>query len=208
MARYAITLLLLLSTAVLHGLIGHVQANAAQTSSLPVLLKIPSQILNFRQARPDIPVPEFVRQNLETNTILMRDYVSSHGQLVQMSIVFAEKTRRSLHFPEVCFTGQGWQTHGRSSIPVGILFVGQGLTVQKGDAREAVLYWFKTGNNFTGNYFLNSYYWARDKLLLRAPSTMLVRLSAPIGPKGEEYAYRALNDFASGLAPVLLDTIP
>ena len=151
MARYAITLLLLLSTAVLHGLIGHVQANAAQTSSLPVLLKIPSQILNFRQARPDIPVPEFVRQNLETNTILMRDYVSSHGQLVQMSIVFAEKTRRSLHFPEVCFTGQGWQTHGRSSIPVGILFVGQGLTVQKGDAREAVLYWFKTGNNFTGN---------------------------------------------------------
>lgn len=208
MARYVITLLLLLSTAVIHGVIGHVQSNAAQTSSLPTLLNIPSQILNFRQARPDAPVPESVRQNLETNTILMRDYVSSYGQLVQLAIVFAEKTRRSLHFPEVCFTGQGWETHGRSSIPVGVLFVGQGLTLQKGDAREAVLYWFKTGRNFSGNYFLNSYYWARDKLLLRAPSTMLVRLSTRIGSEGEAYAYRVLNDFASGLAPVLLETIP
>ncbi|NIA15328.1 MAG: EpsI family protein [Nitrospiraceae bacterium] len=207
MTRYVITFLMLLSTVVLHGVIGHVQANAAQTSSLPELLNIPSQILEFRQAQPDTPVPESIRQNLETNTILMRNYISSYGRPVQLTIVYAEKTRRSLHFPEVCFTGQGWETRSKSPIPVGTLFIGQGLTVQKGDAQEAVLYWFKTGRQFTANYFLNTYYWARDKLLLRNPSTMLIRLSTPVGDQGEERAYRALSDFAAGLSPILIETI-
>ena len=209
MARYAITLLMLLCTAFLHGLIGHVQANVAEADSLPELRRqVPSQILQFSQAQPDMPVPESVRKNLETNTILMRTYASPSGRPVRLAIVYAEKTRRSLHFPEVCFTGQGWETYGKSAIPVGIHFVGQGLSVQKGDAREAVLYWFKTDRNLTGSYFLNSYYWARDKLLLRSPSSMLVRLSTPVGSEGEAYAYRILTDFAAGLAPILLETIP
>lgn len=209
MTRYAITLLMLLCTAFLHGLIGHVQANVAEADSLPELRRqVPSQILQFSQAQPDMPVPESVRKNLETNTILMRTYASSSGRPVRLAIVYAEKTRRSLHFPEVCFTGQGWETYGKSAIPVGVHFVGQGLSVQKGDAREAVLYWFKTDRNLTGSYFLNSYYWSRDKLLLRSPSTMLVRLSTPIGSEGEAYAYRILTDFAAGLAPVLLENIP
>jgi EpsI family protein len=121
-----------------------------------------------------------------------------------LTIVFAENTRRSLHFPEVCFTGQGWETHGKAMMPVGAQFVGQRLTLQKGEARQAVIYWFQTVNNLTGSYFTNSYYWARDKLFGRSPSSMLVRVSTPIGGKGEEAAYRLLNDFASGLAPVLL----
>ena len=208
MNKHLAVLLIVLSTTIAHIYIGQKQNSVAQASSLPDLLNIPSRVLEFKQLRPDSPVPESTRRTLETNTILMRDYASAHGRPVNLTIVYAEKTRRSLHFPEVCFTGQGWETHGKYTIPVGTYFLGQGLTVQKGDSKSAVLYWFKTGNELTGSYYKNTFNWSSDKLLLRNPSTMLVRLSTPVGEQGEELAYQILSDFASGLTPILFDTIP
>ena len=208
MTRYLATLLLILSTTVIHRTITHVQAVNAMTSKAPALIDLPDRILAFTKTGEDSPASESVREILETNTILARTYTSPVGEPVQLMIVYAENTRRSLHFPEVCFTGQGWETHGKSSIPIGTLFIGQRLTLQKGDVRQAVVYWFKTGDTSTGSYFVNSYIWARDKLLMKDPSAMLVRLSTPIGIQGEEEAYRVLNEFASGLAPVLLDAAP
>jgi len=207
MARYGITIILLLATALVHRAVVSIQGTAAESSASPTVLNVPSQLLDFRQARPDIPVDNSVRQLLETNTVLMRDYVSARGELVQLAIVYAENTRRSLHFPEVCLTGQGWEVSGQSAVPIGLLFVAKSLTLQKGDQQEAVIYWFQTGEHLTGNYFLNSFQWAWDRLLLRKPSTMLVRISAPIGKQGREAAFSVLNDFAAALAPVLLETI-
>lgn len=207
MARYILTLVVLSVTAGLHITITNAQVRAAQSSFEPVTLNIPAEIMGYRQARPDIPVAEDIREQLETNTILIRDYFSPFGMPVNLTIVYAETTRRSLHFPEVCFTGQGWEVGAVSSIPVGFLFVGKGLVLQRSDAREAVLYWFKTGDRMTGSYFLNSYYWARDMLLFRSPSSMLVRLSTPVASQDDEAAFLVLNDFASALAPVLLETI-
>ncbi len=208
MIRYVLTLALLLATAVAHLGIGSVQANAARNSSPPELFAIPADIMGYRQAGPDVPVNESINKELETNSILIRNYVAPSGAVVQLTIVFAENTRRSIHFPEVCFTGQGWETHGKAPVPVGVNFIGQGLTLQKGDAREAVVYWFKTGESFTSNYLVNSYYWARDKLLLRSPSTMLIRVGTSINNQGEEAAFQILADFASALTPILLETFP
>jgi len=132
----------------------------------------------------------------------------AYGGYVQLTVVYAGKTRRSLHFPEVCFTGQGWETQDKFSIPVGLSFVGQGLVLQNGESRQAVLYFFKTGKDLTGNYFANSVSWVRDTFLLRSPSSMLVRISKPVDEQNEDRAIRLLNDFASGLAPILLETIP
>lgn len=207
MIRYILTLALLLATALVHAGIGFAQANAARNSSPPDLFAIPADIMGFRQAGPDVPVDESINQQLETNSILIRNYVAPSGAIVQLSIVYAQNTRRSIHFPEVCFTGQGWETHGKAPIPVGVNFIGQGLTLQRGDARDAVLYWFKTGDEFTSNYLVNSYFWARDKLLLRAPSTMLIRLGTPI-KQSEQVSFQILTDFASALTPILLETFP
>lgn len=207
MIRYILAILILTITAVLSFAIKNAQTHAANASYDPVSLDIPSEIMGYRQARADIPVDESIRQQLETNTILMRDYFSPFGVPVNLTIVYAETTRRSLHFPEVCFTGQGWEVGAVSSLPVGLFFVGKGLVLQKGDAREAVLYWFKTGQEMTGNYFLNSFYWARDMLLMRSPTSMLVRLSTPIGGQGDEAAFSVLTDFAAALAPILRENI-
>ena len=170
---------------------------------MDALSGIPPRILDFQQVGEDRELPESVRRNLETNTILMRDYIAPSGRPVQLTIVFAERTRRSLHFPEVCFTGQGWETHGKSMVPIGLAFVGQGLTIQNGDARQAVIYWFKTGDHSTASYLENTLNWSLDKLTFKNPSSMLIRVSTPIGTDGPDLAYQVLTDFAAGLAPIL-----
>ena len=72
-----------------------------------------------------------------------------------------------------------------------------------GRRAEAVLYWFKTGDHSTGNYFLNSWYWARQQLTLGTPTSTMIKLTAPVGPQGEEPAFEVLEDFATQLMPVL-----
>ncbi len=207
MSRSMVILLMVCVTAVLHVAIRQAQGRASVAGQAPASIEIPSLILEFRQAGPDIPVDESVRNSLETNAILMRTYVSPRGVPVALTTVYAGVTRRSLHFPEVCLTGQGWDVSEQTSVQVGMMFTGKRLILAKGKAREAVLYWFKTGQNFTGNYFLNSLYWARDTLLLRSPSTMMIRLGTPIGAQGEAAAFRILEDFAVALAPTLIETV-
>jgi EpsI family protein len=206
MKRGVATLIILAITAALHTAISRNQQASAASTEAPALFDIPSQIIEFRQARPDAPIPESLRQELETNTILMRDYLAPDGRPVQLTIVHAGTSRRSLHFPEVCFTGQGWETADKFLVPIGVYFVGQGLLVQKGDNREAVLYWFKTGGDSTASYLMNTLYWSRDTLMMRDPGSQLIRLSTPIGDDGEERAFRVLSDFASGLVPLLAST--
>jgi len=203
MKRYVATILILLVTAALQASINQGQESSAEASTAMESLGIPDQILEFRQARTDLPIPESLREELETNTILMREYVSSSGWPVQLTIVHAGKSRRSLHFPEVCFAGQGWETADKTLIPVGLGFIAQGLVVQKGENREAVLYWFKTGNDSTANYAMNTYYWSRETLMMRNPGSQLIRLSTRIDEGNETRAFRVLGDFASGLIPLL-----
>jgi len=205
MNRYTATLVLLVIATGAHLMIAGAQAQQADQTAPPTAIDVPARIMGFEQVGEDMQAGEYITNLLETNTILMRRYRAPSGWPLQLTIVYSENTRRSIHFPEVCFTGQGWETHGKASVPVGLQFVAQGITVQRGDAQEAVLYWFQTGDDCTGNYFINSLYYARDTLMLQEPATMLVRLSTPIGRLNTEQAYGLLNEFAAALAPILVE---
>jgi EpsI family protein len=208
MTRYAVTLLAIALATAAHVAIRHAQASVAETNPALTSLQLPARVMEYRQAGEDTPVDESIKQVLETSTILMREYLSPQGVPVNLTIVYAGASRRSLHFPEVCLKGQGWEIAEQYAAPVGLQFFGKRLVLAKGGGNQAVLYWFKTGRHLTGNFFLNTFYWARDTLLLRAPSTMMIRLGTPIGSQGEEGAFRVLDDFATALVPILVETIP
>jgi len=172
-------------------------------------LNFPSEIGRYTQLGEDIPIPEHVKRVLQTSSILTRNYRSPAGRVVSLSMVHAGKTRRSLHFPEVCLVGQGWEVMQQFGAPVGFDFTAQHLVIADGQRREAVLYWFKTGSEFTGNYFLNSWYWTREQLRPGGtPTSTMVRLSTSIHGQDDESAFHLLEDMAEQLKPVLLKQIP
>jgi EpsI family protein len=198
---------LLAVTSAVHLTIHAAQDKAAGAAPEITKLDIPATIADFKKTGEDIDQGDRVREILQTSTILTRNYVSSGGWPVQLTIVYAGTTRGSLHFPEVCLVGQGFEIREQYSAPVGFLFTAKRLALVKGDRNEAVLYWFKTGDHFTGSYFLNTWYWVLGKLAFKAPSSSMIRLSTFIGSQGDDASFQVLEDFATKLAPILTDTL-
>ena len=205
MTPQAKVLLLLIPIAAAH-LALHLAQDMSPSGTDTPLSAIPANILEFHQAGSDLPIDSHITELLETPDVLMRDYVSDRGIPVQLTVVRSGATRRSLHFPEVCLTGQGWEVREQYSAPVGVYFVGKRLIIFRGDSQLAVLYWFKTADYVTGSYFLNSAFWAKEQLMFRAPKSMMIRLSTPIGASGAETAFDRLDDFAQGLTPMLAES--
>jgi EpsI family protein len=145
---------------------------------------------------------------LQTSEILIRPYEASNGFPVTLTIVYAGTTRRSLHFPEVCLVGAGWEVRTQSSEEIDLNLSATKLVLARGEGQQAVLYWFKTGDHMTGSYFSNAYHWAVNQVTLGAPTSALIKLSAPISPGNEEYSFTMLKDFARSFVPVAMDRIP
>lgn len=202
-----ITSVVLVVALALHVTIVRAHERAASAAPEPSLFDIPSVIGPYKQVGPDIDPGNRVRELLQTNSILTREYVSPGGWPVELMIVHTGLTRGSLHFPEVCLVGQGWEIREQYSAPVGFLFTAKRLVIFRGDRSQAVLYWFKTGDRLTGNYFLNTLNWIVGKLTFKEPSSSMIRLSTVIGRQGEEVSFRVLEDFATQFEPILLEKV-
>jgi len=185
------------------------RAQSAAQLDAPALkeFRIPATIVDFKQEGPDYGVDERTKQLLETSTILMRTYRAPNGRPVLLSIVHAGSTRRSLHFPEVCLVGDGWEIIRQEDVAVGILFTARRLVLMKGDHYEAVLYWFKTGDEVTGDFFLNALHWTKNQITFATPTSAMIKVSTPLVPGGEDAAFSALEDFATKFAPIMMSAI-
>lgn len=204
MSKFSFIAASLFAAAAIHLAIVSAQDRAANAPFSGEDLDIPSTIGNYQQAGADIPQEEHIKELLQTSSILMRDYAAPSGQIIHLAVVHAANTRGSLHFPEVCLTGQGWEIDRQYLAPVGFLFSAKHLILISGEHKEAVLYWFKTGPHLTGSFFLNSWYWIKEKVMLKAPATTMIRISTTVTREGETSAFNELKDFATRLTPVLL----
>ncbi|HIJ72478.1 MAG TPA: EpsI family protein [Candidatus Hydrogenedentes bacterium] len=207
MKHYVATILILAIAAAGHESINRAHARAAQERPAQNVLDIPASIGRYKQVGADQEVEEEVQRMLQTSTVLVRNYAGPDGWPLQLTIVYAGTTRRSLHFPQVCLVGQGWEIREQTTMPVGFSFRAQRLVVVKGAQRQAVLYWFKTGERLTGDYFVNSWHWARNQLFSGAATSALVRLSAPIGNRDESAVFSLLEDFAAKFTPILMERV-
>ncbi|MBX3180661.1 MAG: EpsI family protein [Candidatus Hydrogenedentes bacterium] len=205
---YATGIAILVCVSAAHWMINIKRDRAALAAPRYANLDLPHQIGPYAKVGEDIDPGDDVRRALETSSILMRYYVDQSRVPVLLTIVYTGEKRRSLHFPEQCFVGQGWEVEQAYSAPVGIEFEARRLVIFRGAQKEAVLYWLKTGDRFTSSAFMNAVFWAREQLMFGTPTSALVRLSVPIQPgQRAEEAFAALDDFATRLGPILLENI-
>jgi len=205
MKRYIITIIILLITAISFASIQRAHSAAAAKKTPVNVFNIPSSVGDYTQFGDDVDPGEDIKEQLETSAILMRTYRAPTGRHVQLTIVYAGTTRRSLHFPEVCLVGQGWEIGEQSKMPVGFFFDASKLSLVKGERHDAALYWFKTRDNLTGNFFENSWHWACEQLTTGSAASAMIRISTPVLNDGEESAFLLLEDFAVQLTHVLMD---
>ena len=197
----------LAAAAVVHGSILGAQASVMPQEDNQ-LAAIPGRIVDYRQHGPDVEIDERTRRVLETSSILTRHYAAPSGRPVQLTLVRTSGTRRSLHFPEICLIGDGWEILSESNRALGLELTAKRLVLVKGNNTQAVLYWFKTGERMTGNFFMNAWYWTQNQIQFKTPASTMVKLATPITSSGDEPAFAALEDFALKFMPALYEYAP
>jgi EpsI family protein len=193
----------LTATAAAHLWIHHAQAEAASRTGEKISLDIPRVIGPYQPIGEDIEASANVKRLLKSSLILKRNYRGPSGIPLNMTVVYAGSSRRDLHFPEVCLVGAGWEIMEEGTALIGLNFEAKRLVLARGRTEEAVMYWFKTGDKMTGNFFLNSWYWALNQITFKGPTSSMIRLSARITEGNSERTFLALQDFASWAIPEL-----
>jgi len=186
------------------------RAHANASVALPQIqeLDIPNRIGDYVQQGADAEIDDHVKRVLGTSMILIRDYAAPPQRHAQLTIVHST-SRRSLHFPEVCLVGGGWEIQTQATHPVGFFFDAKKLVLVNGDMRQLVLYWFKTGDQLTGNFFVNAYHWAKAQLRFGSPTSTMIKVATVLRPgQNEEVAFQQLEDFAIRFTPILQERIP
>lgn len=154
----------------------------------------------------EFPVDARVKEILDTEYILSRDYMNRAGEHVSLSLVYYPDNKIGFHNPESCNTGVGMKVLGRSMAPLGI---GRNRTIEvnklllgSSEPVKALYYFYVTGAAMTGNYPRFRWEMMRQQMAFRRPSGAQVQIHVRI-PDGKDTTYPLMEDFARALIPAL-----
>ena len=155
-----------------------------------------------------MPVDAYIKAILETDDIIQRNYVSPRypDRYVQLAVVFSPENRRVAHPPEVCYTGAGWEMQDKRIIePKGTVPLVR-LILNKGPARDVVLYCYMSGKDITASYYRQQINIIRNQFLNDSTSSAMIRFSSPVVNSEEETEAMVL-DFIRKMMPRIQATL-
>lgn len=155
-----------------------------------------------------VAVEDYVKLILETDDIIQRNYYApAYGEAhVQLAVVFSPDNRRVAHPPEVCYTGAGWESQDKRIIYPEDCVPLVRLVLDKGPARDMVLYCYKSGKDITANYYRQQINIIANQLFKRSTSSALIRFSSPIRNTADE-TEAMLMDFIRQMMPEIEKTL-
>lgn len=131
-----------------------------------------------------------------------------------LSYYTSQTEGNSIHSPEVCLPGAGWEVAQIQPVEVlladsriGAISLNRAI-IQKGLERQLVYYWFEGRGRQMTNDFAAKFYTLADSLTMGRSDGGLVRVITPIGPDGEAAADDRLQRFLVATADRLDRFLP
>jgi EpsI family protein len=151
-----------------------------------------------------------IQDNLGTDKIILRNYVNSKGDHVQLYIVFSQKNRTSFHPPEYCYIGSGsaeLKSKEMTSLELDkkTLNINR-LIFQTPKGRQLVVYWYQAGKRMFASYTRQQMYLALDVLRNRPFEGFMIRLST-VDQQSNQDIPLYINDFITYLIPYLEEQV-
>ena len=149
---------------------------------------------------------------LKASDVLMRQYASAQGELVQLYVGYHDGGQGAgeIHSPKQCLPGNGW--FELSSSRTRIAAAGGELNLvravyQKGDSKELFLYWYQVrGESISEEYSLKVAEIA-NSILYRRRDAAFIRVSVPFA--GDERQAAALGErFVADFYPTIRSFLP
>lgn len=147
-----------------------------------------------------------------TSEGLVNVYVGYHSTQVRREGGGAKEN--SIHPPEHCLPGSGWDVVDSQVVPIHFpgLPGGTGeakrFVIARGNARQLVYFWYQSrGRAIARNHEVILYRFL-DRAFRGRTDGSLIRLTVPIVKNDESGAERSLLGFADGFVPQLNDYVP
>ena len=181
-------------------------------ASSPVGLRLaefPMEVDGWRGQ--DQPYPDWLPETLTANEFFIRKYRNGDGQTVTFYVAYFDaRYGGTTHNPNICYPANGWEIaqQSRSLVQLGgrkTAFTE--MHVQKGFAKELVLFYFQMGERtFPG---LSQYRRAAmvQGIIFNKIGGALVQISAPVGQAVED-TYAVERDFLNLVGPLLENYLP
>lgn len=178
---------------------------------------LPEQVLNYRSTNAPITAVELGYLPSDT-TYARRIYTAPDGFSLQVNVVMMGVDRSSIHKPQFCLTGQGWQIlseeedrihlAGASGVdlPVLKMTAEQEMTMKDGSRQKIkaiYVYWFVADGFVTARHDQRMWWMAKE--LLSSGTTQrwaYVSTLALCRPGQEQQAYERIKEFIEVSAPV------
>jgi exosortase D (VPLPA-CTERM-specific) len=153
---------------------------------------------------------------LRFDDYLLADYQGPMPGPVNLYVAYyrSQKKGQSAHSPKTCLPGGGWEMSSMTETAIETGDAGHALranrvVIQKGEARQVVLYWFKQRERLLTNEYMVKAWLFWDSLTRQRSDGGLVRLVAPLLPgENEQAADRRLYEFAALVEPMIGAYVP
>lgn len=162
----------------------------------------------------ELPISDDDKAILETDNVFVRRYTNPKGREIYLFVVYSQNNRKVSHPPEICYTGSGAvilsNLHdsfepGEENRKINV----NRLTLELGNERQVLFYWFKVGDTFTANYWKQQGLIALKSLLGKPSSSALIRIStSSLKEVDDEAAAKDLKDFGRIIFPGLKKHLP
>jgi len=209
--RFAITALLLASTAIFLQARGH---NEILPSREP-LASLPYQLGEWTGT--DVAMQQDVLDILGPGDFLQRFYENTSASQPYVDLFLAyfpsQRAGDTIHSPKHCLPGSGWLPTESSRISISFPgrapFEANRYVIAKGGDRQLVLYWYWAHDRALASEYWAKFYLVADSIRLNRSDGSLVRVITPL-PPGEslDAAQQRLLSFAEIVVPRLPRYIP
>jgi EpsI family protein len=150
-------------------------------------------------------------RGLETKDVIKRTYTDGSHYVELVVAYIAHSNRKSAHAQEACLRGSGalvgsLERRNLKNSPVHATII----SIDLGDNRSWVYYWYKIGNRYTSDYLKSSFMMFLGGLVgKQTQGASLIRLLTPTR-KGEPEAniHMRLESFTQALLPELERRLP
>ena len=177
-----------------------------QTESKNYAQQFPRNFGNWYTLQ-EYPAEQRTIEILETNDLLTRLYSSPKTSPILLALVISENSNRKVsHPPEICYKGAGCEILERFTIRLQNHDAIMLKLINNGDP-EYVIYWYKFGEKFTGNYYYHQANALINFFRSQKGGAALIRTSIKIGTDPQR-AFDSLQKFANELYPILSKYLP
>jgi EpsI family protein len=201
---FFIVIVILVAVAVI-GMISYLPTRFDITSKIKVS-DFPMTIGEWQAT--DIPLSKRDYEILETTNLFVRDYKNSKGDSVYLYVIYSEDNRKVSHPPEVCLLGSGVNILDKSLIDVTDSINATKLTVEKGDTRQLVVYWFKAGKLYTDKYLKQQLKIVIDRMFGKRTAGAMIRVSTDVKNDSPDAALGLIREFCREIEPLLARYVP